>query len=72
MERGTDLTYPRQTGEHSWVIEVKGRDGKDEELYIELPPDALSQMGWHEGDTIEWIDRKDGSWELKKVINEQD
>lgn len=66
MGRGTALTYPKQIGNNRWIIEVKGKSGKDEELYITLPPDAIDQMGWAEGDTIEWIN-KDGGWELKKV-----
>lgn len=66
------MSYPRKVGENRWLIEVKGRDGKDEKLYLDLPLEALNQMGWSEGDTLEWIDRKDGSWELKKVIDEQD
>lgn len=71
MERGTDLTYPKYLGDNRWIIEVKGEKGS-EELFLQLPEDAINQMGWHEGDTLEWIDRKDGSWELKKVIDEQD
>lgn len=72
MERRTDMSYPKKVDENRWVIEVKGRDGKDEELYLDLPLEAINQMGWSEGDTLEWIDRKDGSWELKKVTDEQD
>lgn len=62
------MTYPKQVGENKWIIEVKGQDGKDEELYLELPPDALNQMGWVEGDTIEWIDQKNGSFLLVKAV----
>lgn len=64
-------SYPKNLGNNRWVIEVKGREGS-EELFLELPQGAIDQMGWHEGDVIEWVDRKDGSWELKKVIDEQD
>lgn len=64
------VNYPKDLGNNRWIIEVKSKEGSDE-LYLELPPDALNQMGWHEGDTVEWIDRKDGSWELKKKSNEQ-
>lgn len=60
------MTYPKDLGNNRWIIEVKSREGS-EELFLELPPDALNQMGWAEGDALEWIDRKDGSWELKKV-----
>lgn len=66
MERRAPVIYPKDLGNNRWIIEVKSREGS-EELFLELPPDALNQMGWAEGDTLEWIDRKDGSWELKKV-----
>ena len=59
--------YPKKVGVNRWIIEVRGKSGKDEELYITLPPSAIDQMGWAEGDAIEWIDNKDGTWELKKV-----
>ena len=60
------MSDPKKVGANRWIIEVKGRDGRDEELYLELPLEAIDQMGWHEGDELEWIDRKDGSFELKK------
>jgi hypothetical protein len=63
--------YPKQTGEHSWIIQVKGHGGKEEELFIELPPDALNQVGWDIGDTIIWEDLGNGSFKLKKKIEEQ-
>lgn len=59
------MSYPRDLGNNRWIIEVKSREGS-EELFLELPPNALNQMGWAEGDILEWIDRKDGSWELIK------
>lgn len=39
------------------------------ELFFELPLDAINQMGWHEGDVIEWFDNGDGSWSIKKSEN---
>lgn len=65
------MIYPKDLGNNRWIIEVKGREGS-EELFLELPQGAIDQMGWTEGDVLEWIDRKNGSWELKKVIDEQD
>lgn len=61
--------YPRQVDANRWIIEVKGKNGNNEELYIQLPLDALNQMGWAEGDTIEWIKQENGSYEIKKVSN---
>lgn len=36
------------------------------ELFFELPLDAINQMGWHEGDVLDWFDNGDGSWSIKK------
>ena len=65
------MSYPKDLGNNRWIIEVKGREGSDE-LFLELPVGAIDQMGWHEGDELEWIDRKDGSWELKKAQDGKD
>lgn len=59
------MTYPKQVGENRWIIEVKDKEGSDE-LYIELPPDALNQMGWDAGDTIIWEEQENGSYLLRK------
>jgi bifunctional DNA-binding transcriptional regulator/antitoxin component of YhaV-PrlF toxin-antitoxin module len=44
-----------------WTLEVKD-DG-----VLEFPPDFIEETGWKEGDRIQWIDRKDGSFEMKKI-----
>lgn len=67
MERGTNLTYPKQVGENRWIIEVKVTGGSDEELYIELSPRALHQMGWDLGDVIVWNEQDIGYFMLSKV-----
>ena len=70
MERGINLTYPKDLGNNRWIIEVKGQAGSDE-LYIELPPQSLNQMGWDLGDIIVWTEQDNGSFVLtKKVTNE--
>ena len=43
-----------------WNLEV-GEDG-----ILTFPEDLLQTTGWKEGDVLEWIDRGDGSYELKK------
>lgn len=59
------MSYAKYLGENKWIIEVQSEKGTDE-LLLHLPEDAINQMGWAEGDEIEWIDKKDGSWMLKK------
>jgi hypothetical protein len=49
----------------TWTLDVK-RDENDEAI-LEFPPDFLQEAGWKEGDRIQWIDRKDGTWEMKKI-----
>lgn len=49
-----------------WIIEVE-EDPQTGEAILQLPPDMLANVGWKEGDTLEWIDNGDDSWILKKV-----
>jgi hypothetical protein len=49
----------------TWTLDVK-RDENDEAI-LEFPPDFIEEAGWKEGDKIQWIDRKDGTWEMKKI-----
>jgi len=57
--------YPKKTGEHSWTVQVQ-EDGKTKELYLELPPEALAQVGWDIGDTVLWEELDNGNWSLRK------
>jgi len=59
------MTYPKKTGEHSWTVRVQ-EDGKTKELYLELPPEALSQVGWDIGDTVLWEELDNGNWSIRK------
>jgi hypothetical protein len=49
-----------------WQLPVQ-LDGLTGECYIELPDDLLEVAGLKEGDTVKWIDRGDGSFEMRKV-----
>ena len=49
----------------SWSLTVE-EDPATEDCIITFPPDLLEAAGWKEGDTIEWTDLKDGSWQLTK------
>ena len=50
----------------NWVLTVE-EDSKTGDAILTFPPDLLEQAGWAEGDTLEWIDLNNGSWQLKKV-----
>ncbi|ENM3886671.1 DUF2384 domain-containing protein [Vibrio cholerae] len=37
------------------------------EFFFKIPETLRSELQWREGDRIEWIDNKNGSWTLKRV-----
>ena len=49
-----------------WVLPTQV-DGLTGDVIVNLPDDLLEGAGLKEGDVIEWIDRKDGSFEMRKV-----
>ena len=36
------------------------------ELVLDLGDELCAELGWQVGDTIKWIDQKDGSWLMIK------
>lgn len=44
-------------------------DEKTGDYYIQFTDELLEEVGWKAGDTIEWIDNKDGSWTMRKREN---
>jgi hypothetical protein len=54
----------------SWSVTVEEAEDGSGDLVMPLPQDMLDQVGWLEGDTLEWIDNKDGSWSIQKVKSE--
>ena len=60
--------YPKKTGPHSWIVEIK-QDGKTKELYLEFPPGALDQVGWDIGDDLIWEELDHQKWSLRKKDN---
>jgi hypothetical protein len=37
------------------------------DLVLPLPQDMLDEFGWNTGDNLKWIERDDGTWEIRKV-----
>jgi hypothetical protein len=58
--------YPTKDKVVKWQLPVQV-DGLTGECYVNFPDDLLERAGLKEGDTVEWIDRNDGSFELRKV-----
>jgi len=53
-----------------WILpveEVRDEDTGEDEYCIAFPDDLLEAANLKEGDTIEWVDRGDGSYEMRKV-----
>jgi hypothetical protein len=41
------------------------------DLFIELPQRLLKQLGWNEGDDLQWIQDANGNWTVKKVEEDE-
>jgi hypothetical protein len=52
----------------SWLLTPE-EDPETGELVITFPPDTLEEMGWKEGDVINWDQKEDGSIILSKKEN---
>lgn len=53
----------------SWVLPVEEvrDDDTDEIIYcITLPQDLLGEVGWVEGDLVEFVDLENGAWKVSK------
>jgi hypothetical protein len=48
----------------SYIADVK--ESPDGELYIEFTDEIIKEVGWKEGDVLNWKDNKDGSFTLTK------
>lgn len=57
-------------GVTGWIVTVKEND--QGELFIELPPGVISHLDLQDDDTVMWISREDGSFELFKVPYEEE
>jgi len=47
------------------------KDPETGELILPLSDEIFENLGWKIGDTIQWIDNKDGSWTMKKIEETQ-
>ena len=36
------------------------------QLLLDLGTELCAELGWQVGDTLEWIDNKDGTWAMQK------
>ena len=57
-----------------WSVFSSTENGKTKELFLELPPESLNQVGWDEGDTLLWEELDHGAWSVTKkedAINDE-
>jgi bifunctional DNA-binding transcriptional regulator/antitoxin component of YhaV-PrlF toxin-antitoxin module len=52
-------------------IETIQQDGNGE-LVLPFPQELLDEVGWKPGDDLEWHDRGDGTWEIRKKLEQSD
>lgn len=65
-EEGGYAWTPVQDKVTKWVLPVE-MDGPSGELYVTLPDDLLEQVGWKEGDTVEYVPSENGFYVMRKV-----
>lgn len=51
----------------NWTVTIEEADDSSGDLVLPLPQELLDLQGWVEGDTLEWIDNKDGTWCIQKA-----
>ena len=49
----------------SWTVTIE-EDPETGELVLPFTQEILDELKWKEGDVLEWVDNKDGSWSLVK------
>ena len=53
------------------IVQVIEDPNNPEELLLDLGTELCEELGWKVGDTVQWIDNKDGTWQLSKMTTGQ-
>jgi hypothetical protein len=53
--------------EKTWTLEVKPDPENPEEMILEFTDEIMAELGWQEGDTLNWVQRDDGSWHIENL-----
>ena len=51
----------------SEISRIEVQENSFGELFFEIPPALLEDLGWKEGDDVKFIDNKNGVFTIKKV-----
>ena len=67
-----ELDIIRDEGGFEWTPLSEKKTKKhtltvDDDGVLTFSPEILEETGWKEGDVLQWIDRGDGSFELRKI-----
>jgi hypothetical protein len=54
-----------KTQSNRWTVTLE-EDPDTGDLIMPIPQEVLDLQGWGEGDTLEWIDQGNSSWQLQK------
>ena len=49
------------------IFEVEVQKNEQDELFIDLPPSLMKELGWNPGDELKWEEADNGGFRLKKV-----
>jgi len=49
------------------TVQVIEDPDNPEELLLDLGTELCAELGWKTGDTVQWIDNKDGTWHIIKL-----
>ena len=49
-----------------WIESIQ--EDENGELVLPFPQELLDEVGWNTGDKLEWHDRGDGTWEIRKKL----
>jgi DNA-binding Xre family transcriptional regulator len=52
------------------TVQVIEDPDNPEELLLDLGTELCAELGWKVGDTVQWIDNKDGTWQLIKLTGQ--
>jgi len=57
----------REIGENLWSVATITDPDDPENVLLDLGIDLCHQLGWVEGDQLEWVDQDNGSFILRKI-----
>ena len=52
------------------TVQVIEDPNNPEELLLDLGTELCEELGWKAGDTVQWIDNKDGTWQITKTTGQ--